>query len=820
MNSYSAEEIISAIDGSTIQKGNTETRFDKVCIDSRKVAQPTTSLFFAIKGERNDGHLYLNDVYQKGIRFFVVTENVDTTAFPEAWIVQVDNAIVALQTLAAWHRKKFDTNTIGITGSNGKTIVKEWLYQLLAPSFHIVRSPKSYNSQIGVPLSVWRMNTQHNLALFEAGISMPDEMENLEKIIQPNIGIFTNIGSAHGKNFPSEYEKIREKLHLFKNCKTVIIPADDEKILKEWLKSGYAGEIIGWSFARKGNLNLRQEADGKLKCQWRGQTFDVQLPFFDEASIENIATCILAALVLGVTPETISERVPHLASVGMRLEMLQGVNNTMLVNDSYSADISSLEIALNFLDQQNQHNKKTLIISDILESGYTDNQLYQRIAKMSIDKGIDRILAVGPRLEAAKDNFSQIETHYYRDTGHLIESLPTLQPVNESILIKGARVFEFEKITAALQQKIHETILEVNLGAMVHNLNVFRTMAKGSKMMCMVKAAAYGSGSTEIARLLEYQRVDYLGVAYTNEGIDIRTAGVKLPIMVMNADPRGYKQLITHHLEPEIYSLYQLQQFLHVLQARPLDAPYPIHLKIDTGMHRLGFEPETIPQLIDLLKQSKKWVRVVSVFSHLAASDSETDDGFTQQQIAQFNQTATALEKALGYPFLKHIANTAGIARFPQAHFDMVRLGIGLYGIAHIPDNAGKLMPAARLKSHISQIKTIQKGDSIGYTRNFIAPKEMQIATVPIGYADGLSRSLGNGKFSFLIDGKQAPTVGNVCMDMCMVDVTELNCSPGEEVIIFDENQPIEYLAECMNSIPYEVLTSISHRVKRLFYQE
>ena len=820
MNSYSAVDIIEAIGGHTIQQGDAATQFDKICIDSRKIAQPNSSIFFAIKGERNDGHIYIPSVYEKGIRFFITTETIDLTHLAGAWVVQVENAIEALQTLAAWHRKKFNTLAVGITGSNGKTIVKEWLYQLLSPSFHIVRSPKSYNSQIGVPLSVWRMNTQHNLALFEAGISMPDEMENLEKIIQPSIGVFTNIGSAHGKNFPSEYEKIREKLKLFKNCKTVIIPADDEVILKEWLKSGNPGEIIGWSFARKGNLNLRQEADGKLKCQWKGQSFEVQLPFFDEASIENISTCILTALVLGVTPETIVSRVPLLASVGMRLEMLQGVNNTLLVNDSYSADISSLEIALNFLDQQNHHKKKTLILSDILESGYNDTQLYQRIAKMAQEKGIDRVLAVGPRLEAAKDSFSQIETHFYRDTAHLIESLPDIQPVNESILIKGARVFEFEKITAALQQKIHETILEVNLGALVHNLNVFKKMAKTSKIMCMVKAAAYGSGSTEIARLLEYQRVDYLGVAYTNEGIDIRLAGVQLPIMVMNADPRGYQQLIEHRLEPEIYSLYQLEQFLHVLHAKPLETPYPIHLKLETGMHRLGFEESAIDTLIDLLKKNKKWVQVVSIFSHLAASDNPEDDAFTHKQLGIFKTLSDKIETSLGYPMLKHIANTAAIARFPEAHLDMVRLGIGLYGIAHIPANVGKLTPAARLKSHISQIKTISKGESIGYSRNFVAQNNMRIATIPIGYADGLSRSLSNGKFTFLINGVQAPTVGNVCMDMCMVDVTFVNCTEGDEVIIFDETQPIEYMAECMNSIPYEVLTGISLRVKRVFYQE
>lgn len=814
---YSALQISQILNANTV--GSLDgPDIEWLSIDSRSVSSGHGGLFFAIKSEKNDGHRFIEELAAKGMRYFVVQQVPVFNGSAELTFFVVDDVIAELQCLAAFHRLQFNCPVIAITGSNGKTIVKEWLWQVLQPDFHLVRSPKSYNSQVGVPLSVWRMNDSHNLAIFEAGISQPGEMSRLERVIQPQIGIFTNIGAAHEKNFTSEQEKIREKFKLFEHCSTVIMPADDEKVVVEWMKTGYNANLIGWSFRKKGNLNIRQEG-ATLECQWKGTEFTVQAPFFDEASIENIITVMTAALHLGVPPKVLSKRIPHLTAVGMRLEMLEGINNSQLINDSYSADLSSLQIALDFLQQQQLHQRKILIISDILEAGMADADLYKQVAVLCTAKGIDEIHAIGPRIGAFKTVFNKPITTYASTDEFLLAFHPGMIE-QSSVLIKGARVFSFERITKALQQRVHETVLEINLNAVAGNFAALKEAVPGSKVMAMVKAAAYGAGNLEIAKLLEYQRVDYLGVAYTSEGVELRKSGIKTPIMVMNPDPNHYEWLLKNRLEPEVFNINGLKAWQLAIDKWPKETDLGIHLKMDTGMHRLGFMEHEWPELLRFLEDHPQ-VKIKSVFSHLAAADEPSFDAFTHQQIETFRRACEWLKPVWQPDTIRHLANTSAALRFPEARFDMVRLGIGLYGVAPIPEWKGKLVLAGRLKTHISQIREVKVGDSVGYNRNHrVDAQNQRIATVPIGYADGLPRKLGNQRFSLWVNGKEAPIVGNVCMDMCMINVSGISCSEGDEVIVFGPEKPIDHLAHALETIPYEVLTGISSRVKRVFFQE
>lgn len=813
---YTPEQIQEII-GSEVVKLK-PAQIDQLSIDSRKVINGPLSLFFAIKSEKNDGHNFLEELYQKGVYNFVVTAPRKFSGSENCNFYVVEDSVKALQKLAAHHREHYKFPVIAITGSNGKTIVKEWLWQLLGDDFNAVRSPKSYNSQVGVPLSVWKMDKSHDLGIFEAGISKPNEMVNIEEVIRPTIGVFTNIGQAHEKNFNSERDKIREKLKLFKNCDTVILPADDEKILVEWMKTGVTSNLIGWSYRKKGNLNIRKTAESNLVCQWKGTEFEVIPPFKDEASIENLITSLTVALHLGVNYKKLIKRVPLLTQVGMRLEMLEGMNNTQLINDSYSADLSSLQIALDFLDQQTQHKNKTLIVSDILEAGMDDDALYGKVAQLCREKGISKLIGIGDHINKFRDKFPE-RSQFYPSTDDFLQQLNPSDHEDESILIKGARIFSFERITRALQRKAHETVLEINLNAITHNLGYLASLLGGKKIMAMVKAAAYGSGNLETAKLMEYQRVDYLGVAYTNEGVDLRKAGIKTPIMVMNPDPDHFDLLIQQKLEPEIFNFTGLNTLIYAMEKAGKDQSIPVHIKIDTGMHRLGFNLSEIDELVSFLKKYPQ-LKVVSVFSHLSSADDPQWDDFTRHQISTFKEATDKLEKAIGKGFLKHIANTAGAIRFKEAGLDMVRLGIGLYGISTVAETENRLIPTGRLKTHISQIRDIPEGETVGYSRKHKAAKNEKIATVPVGYADGLPRKLGNGVYSLLVNGKPAPIVGNVCMDMCMIDVTGIQCEEGDEVIVFGPEHPIEIMAEKLGTIPYEVLTGISGRVKRVFYQE
>ncbi|MEI6749957.1 MAG: bifunctional UDP-N-acetylmuramoyl-tripeptide:D-alanyl-D-alanine ligase/alanine racemase [Bacteroidales bacterium] len=826
-NNYSIEDIARIVKGIILQEGNEQEPICELLIDSRKLASPSQSLFFALVSKRNDGHKYILDLYEKGVRNFIVSSEPDNLLLcSDASFVLVKNTLFALQNLCAAHRKQFKIPVIGITGSNGKTIVKEWLYQLMFEDKNIVRSPKSYNSQIGVPLSVWQMSQANDLAIFEAGISEPDEMERLQMMILPTIGIFTNVGHAHDENFINLNQKVGEKLKLFTKVETLIYSTDHNELHERLLKTGLIDLIstFTWSRKNKADLLIRTTSPEKhsttIKAEFNGKMIEITIPFTDEASVENAIHCWATLLYLGYDNTMIASRMLTLNTIAMRLEMKEGINNCSLINDSYSSDIDSLSIALDFLQQQKQHRKKTVIISDILQSGRSDNHLYGEIAELLVQKNIDHIIGIGKAI-GRQSNLFPMEKTFFESTDAFLETFAFSSFTNETILLKGARIFEFERISEALQQKTHETVMEINLNALVHNLNYFRSkLEPGVKLMAMVKAFSYGSGSFEIANILQFHRVDYLTVAYADEGVELRKAGINLPIMVMNPDEQSFDSMLKHCLEPEIYSFRTLEMLEASLGRRThQNAPMPVHLKLDTGMHRLGFDASELGELIRRIKNNAM-LQVCSVFSHLAASDNPDLDDFTRKQIELFRQMSDRLLQAFEYPILRHILNSSGISRFPEAEFDMVRLGIGLYGIGAYESEQSQLENVSTLRSCISQIKLVNAGESVSYGRHWIAERDTRVAVVPIGYADGLSRRLSNGKGHLLVNNSLVPIIGNICMDMCMIDLTGTEAKEGDEVIIFGKELPIIRLAEELETIPYEILTGVSRRVKRVYFQE
>lgn len=784
--------------------------------DSRTLSDAPHALFFAISAQR-DGHQFIENAYKNGIRNFVVSQEIQTENYPEANWIKVEHVLSALQQLASHHRKMHHLEVIGVTGSNGKTIVKEWLYQLLSADYHVVRSPKSYNSQIGVPLSVWQINEHHNLGIFEAGISAPNEMENLARIIQPTIGVLTNIREAHDEGFESKLEKLKEKLKLFNDVDTFIYAP--EHIVTEVPLPGK--KHFTWSFTGKADLQIVnvqfKGTTAEIKAIYKEQNINVTVPFSDAAAVENVVVCWATLLSMGYKVDEVASRLSRLIRVGMRLQLLNAIDQCSLIDDSYSADISSLGIALDFLNQQNQHPKRTLVLSDLQETGKTAGELYQEISLLLKQKKIDRLIGVGENISAHAHLFN-LEKSFFEDTEDFLSHLAQLNFNNETILVKGARRFGFERIIKRLEQKVHDTVLEINLNALLSNLQFYKSkMATGVKTMAMVKAFSYGSGSFEIANLLQYHKVDYLAVAYADEGIALRKAGITLPIMVMSPEPSAFDAMVRYKLEPEIYSLEVLQSFQHFLPTNVSD--FPVHLKFDTGMHRLGFEPQQMSELISLLSTHQQ-IKVISVFTHLVATDDKQHDDFTETQVAIFTEMYQKLTGALGYEPLKHVLNTAGITRWQKYHFDMVRIGIGLYGFdAALPRNEG-LQTVAALKTTVSQIKTLAAKETVGYGRKGSLPDGGKIATVKIGYADGYSRAFGNGVGKMLINGKLVPTVGSICMDMCMLDVTDIEVEVGDEVVVFGLHPNIVDLAAEINTIPYEILTNVSQRVKRVYYYE
>lgn len=823
---YTISEIAKIVNGTLT--GECKLKINHLTIDSRSVSFPPQSVFFALIGSQHNGHKYISDLYNQGIRAFIVSENIENKELlPASAFVSVKNTRKALQQLSAYHRKQWNKKTVAITGSNGKTIVKEWLYQLLQQDINLIRSPKSYNSQVGVPLSVWMLKAQHEMGVFEAGISQPGEMKQLSKIIAPDIGIFVNIGDAHQENFISTEQKILEKLVLFKNCKTLIYRKDYDIIHSLVQKNLPNTSLITWSVARVANLQInsirKQKNITTITGTWMYKNtqynhIEINIPFTDEASIENAIHCWTFMLWFGYNNQIIARRMRELIPLNMRLELLAGINNCTLINDSYNSDLASVRIALDYLTQQNIHPVKTVILSDIEQSETNETKLYNDLAELFKRHKINKLITIGRRIGLYKTCFNEIvQVDAYRTTEALLSQFHNIDFYNEAILIKGARNFGFERISKRLQQKNHRTVLETDLNALVHNLNFYRSLlSPQTKLMVMVKAFSYGSGSYEIANELQFQRVDYLGVAYIDEGVLLRQSGIRLPIFVMNPDLESFDALIANNLEPEIYSFEILDALLQKCRKAGI-TNIPVHIKLDTGMRRLGFEENEVDTLVARLQQTDV-VDIKSVFSHLAASDVADEDQFTLNQIETFIQLSSKICKKLRINPLRHILNTSGIERFNLYQFDMVRLGIGLYGISE--NYTEKLEPTGTLKTRISQIKELQPPDTIGYGRMGKLATPSHIATIPIGYADGIPRCLGNGKGSVLIHGKSAPFIGNICMDMCMIDISGIQAKTGDEVILFGKEQPITKMAKQAGTISYEIMTGISHRVKKIYYRE
>ena len=816
---YSIDEIAQVIGAE--RKGTAEAKINWLLIDSRSLCFPEETLFFALRTEKNDGHKYIEELYRRGVRNFVV----ETLPSPSpqggsgisANFLVVKSPLQALQDLAAYHRSKLNIPVIGITGSNGKTTVKEWLYQLLSPDYNVCRSPRSYNSQVGVPLSVWLINSHNDLAIIEAGISRPGEMARLEHIVKPTIGVMTNLGAAHQENFMSFQIKCSEKMKLFRHCKTVIVNSKDPIVQS-------CADTLPEEVKRVA-LQVRQvEKEGDhatVHFEHQGQVGQYTIPFIDDASIENSITCFSTVLALNkdIEVETLCERMSRLDPIAMRLEVKDGKNGCTLINDSYNSDVQSLDIALDFMSRRPETKKqhRTLILSDILQSGEPSRSLYSRVAQMASSRGIEKVIGVGDELTACEGYFP-MEHHMFRTTDALIRSDAFKQLRNEFILIKGARQFRFDKVSDLLTLKVHQTILEVNLNALVNNVRYYRRfMQPETKMVCMVKASGYGVGSLETSKTLQDNGVDYLAVAVADEGADLREAGITANIMIMNPETTSFKMLFDYSLEPEVFSFDLLEQLIYAAEKEGI-TNFPIHIKLDTGMHRLGFNPETdMPRLIERLRRQTALVPC-SVFSHFVGSDGDEFDAFSRRQFELFDRASRQLQAAYSHKIIRHICNSAGIEHFPEYHLDMVRLGLGLYGINarnnHILNNV------ATLKTTILQIRNVPKGDSIGYSRRTILDRDSRIAAIPIGYADGLNRHLGNRGCYCLVNGQKANYVGNICMDVCMIDVTDIDCKEGDQVEIFGDHLPVTVLSDALGTIPYEVLTGISNRVQRIYIQE
>jgi alanine racemase len=809
---YSIREIKNIVNGRFLLEKH-HSIITQVCIDTRQITHAENNLFFCLVA-RNDGHLYIENAYKKGIRNFIVSKDVAIEKYADTNFIIVENTTTALQQLAKHHREQFNIPVIGITGSNGKTIVKEWLFQLLSTEKNTVKSPKSYNSQIGVPLSVLNMEKENELAIFEAGISTVGEMENLEKIIQPTIGLLTNIGAAHDAGFSSRDEKIKEKIMLFEHCDKIIYC--DKYIAHTHFKN-FPAELISFGENINSTYHISNiHKEGAAATLFINQ-IEFLIPFSDEASIENCLQCIVLLKELGFDNASIQAKIGTLRNLPMRLELKYGINNCTIIDDSYSADFHSLQVALDFFKQQESHKKKTLIISEFEESGLNDKDFIQKLKIVLQQHPFDKLIGVGKSFIQHIESLAYTvkEWYVFESTEQLIEQFNVLNFENELILLKGARKFSFEKISAQLIGQTHATVLEINLNALTNNLNIYKSyLPKDCGIIAMVKAFSYGSGSVEVASLLEKQQVNYLAVAYADEGVELRKNNINTPIMVMNPDAVDFDRMIEYNLEPEIYSL----QILHQLIKKVSGKDIMVHVKIETGMNRLGFLENEIDELISILQQHKN-IYVKSVFSHLAASEDAQFDSFTNEQITHFNKLSDYLIAALKTPIKKHLLNSSGIVRFPSAHFDYVRLGIGLYGVDSSSTIQEKLQSIGRLKTRVAQIKYVQKGETIGYSRKGIADKDIKIGVLAIGYADGYDRRFGNGIGEVFIAGQRAKIIGNICMDMCMADITHIDdVHEGDECEIYGKEISIIEQAKRIGTISYELLTRISSRVKRLYY--
>lgn len=830
-----AQELITVLKGATETLGAPMYEWSYLLTDSRKVTNATKSLFFAIPTKRNTGCKYVQSLYEKGCRNFVVPNTIDEeykdlfSQLTDANFWYVPDVVKAMQQVASYNRSLYDIPVVGITGSNGKTIVKDWIVQLLSQDHRVVASPKSYNSQIGVPLSVWQMSKDDEIAVFEAGVSEPREMENLRNVIKPTIGIFTNIGQAHDENFLTRTQKIAEKLQLFTHCEVMIYCSDHKDIHNIVTEQESLRQMkrFTWGQSEDNDVCLRShQVVGQttvMTISHDGQVFDVTIPFVDRASLENAMHCVTLMLYLQYDINTIVSRCLRLTPIAMRLEMNEGINGCLLINDSYSLDINSLTIALDYLQHEQQHYKKTLIMSDFVQSGMNEGELYSHVSQLLAERELTKFIGIGEALCRNKSLFEGISTSFYNSTEDFLQQYQFSDFQNEAVLLKGARKFCFENIAKVLQRKSHETIMEVNLNALINNLNYYRSLIKPTtKLMAMVKASSYGAGKVEIANALQYNNVDYLTVAYSDEGVELRRNGITLPIMVMNPEESSFEDIIRYQLEPDIYSFRIFEAFNDMAKVLKGDQEkIPVHIEFDTGMHRLGFSGADINELIKRLTGDNCVLDVKSIFSHLACAEDSNEDDFTHSQINKLKEWSQTLKSGLKKSnIITHILNSSGIERFSDSQFDMVRLGIGLYGISPDPNVQVHLQPVSQLKTRISQIKAIPVGDSVGYNRRWVAQRDSKIAIIPIGYADGLNRHLGYGNGKVMINSQLAPIIGSICMDMCFIDITGIDCSEGDEVIIFGDAELLQQISQAAGTIPYEILTSVAPRVKRVYYQE
>ncbi|WP_333660289.1 bifunctional UDP-N-acetylmuramoyl-tripeptide:D-alanyl-D-alanine ligase/alanine racemase [Chishuiella changwenlii] len=821
MKNYKLNQISSIVNGTLF--GDENVIINQIFFDSRMIVHPANGIFFALHGNQKDGHQYIEDAYQKGIRNFVVHEKLEH--FANANFILVNNPLQALQNWAKYHRKQFNLPVIGITGSNGKTIVKEWLNQLLWKNFSIARSPKSYNSQFGAALSILQITEKNNLGIFEAGISLPNEMEKLEEIIQPTIGVLTKIGEAHLENFENQDELIQEKLKLFTHVEKLVFNIENEKVYQAILENEHLSKIDKFSYGYSDFATLKIEhiesflANTEISILHNQEKFTYSIPFTDDASIKNSLICLTTLIALNVDYKLIKEEFSLLLPIEMRLEIKEAINHSILINDTFNSDLNSLRIGLNVLNQQPKE-KKSLVLTDILQSNLSDKDLYQEAANLVNAYHFDEIVLIGEKITLFKNLF-QSYVRSYNSTEEFLEQFKHQNVDNEAILLKGARPFKLEKISSELETRSNDSVLEINLQNLVENINVYRSMLRPTtKLMCMVKANSYGTGSFEVAKTLQNNGVDFLGVAIADEGKELREAGITIPIIIMNPEQSSYSTVIDYQLEPEIYSLRVLKLFIQKLQEKQISSAYPIHLKLETGMNRLGFHEDDFDELIRILKNNSQ-VYVRSIFTHLATADMPEEKDYAKYQLNRFDKSYESITKALDITPIKHALNSPGIVAYKEHQYDMVRLGIGMYGYSEYTDFMEKyLKPVVRFKTVISQISELEAGETVSYGRRFTAERKTRIATLPVGYADGIRRSLGNGKASVGINGKLAKIVGSICMDMMMVDVTDINCKEGDEVTIFGNSPSIADVARWLETIPYEVLTSVSQRIKRVYYKE
>jgi len=816
------EKIIQIIAPRNHSVFNPNWAVSELVFDSRKLTFPEKTLFFALKTAKNDGHLYISGLIKQNVKNFIVSGNIEKYKNVEANFYQVDDPVLAMQQIAAEHRKMFTYPVVGITGSNGKTIVKEWLSAILANDFSVIINPNSYNSQIGVPFSVWQMNDTHSFGIFEAGISQKNEMDRLETVIKPDIGILTNIGNAHSGFFKNDKEKLEEKLKLFKTAVSIVYNNDHRLIRETVTENKYAHlQKISWGAHPDSYYKIisQKRLQNSTIVEFAHSSDWLEIPFTDAASVENVLNITALLMFMGYSLSHISKQLSFLSPIGMRMEIQEAQNHSILINDTYSLDINSLRIALDFLSTQTQYTRKTLIISDFEQVNWGERE-YVELSKIFGNHNINKMIVVGTEMRKRHEYFPVVEKYFYATTHELLSHLDDINIRDEAVLIKGARSFRFEKVVQALQLKTHQTILQVDLAALVHNLNFFKKLVHPeTKMMAMVKAMSYGLGDAELINELCYNQIDYLAVAYTDEGITLRQRNITRPIVVLGAEATGFNLMIRYHLEPEIFNLFYLKEFILTLENYPEIESFPVHIKVDTGMHRLGFDEDEIDEMLQLVTRCSK-IKIASVFSHLAASEDAKEDKFTIEQIRKYDTICRKIDKQISYPYLKHLLNTAGIVRFPEAQYDMVRLGLGLYGFCPLREIQPQIQSVITLKSVITQIKKVKKGDTIGYNRSFTAPADMQIAIVPVGYADGFPREFSNGAGSMRVQNKKCPIVGKICMDMTMIAVTGLDVAIGEEVIIYDTENSLEQIGATIGKTSYELLTAISRRVPRIYVRE